>query len=429
MLKIEFHKSLNEIFKNATSLRITTSEIELDKTDATISQLDALGISYDIVQQTKIQFDPATIPTKIFFDIDSFLKFINFKKDSDVYIYNWGEPLSYFDDKTYFKFDEVSTEFIFINALAYLDFVDFLKSQEVEVDETMHFIDAYNREARKIVMVSLSDKGRVTMTYGLEIPKFNRQTDLSKNVDEFKKCFLEPSRNLVKFLKAAIIKFVVEKPKIDRLQLLFENLDEVISKAHMNFEVYLNNLSIDKIKKDYDDVKSKFFKDLSDVLAKLTQQIVVLPIGFCAALLAVDKISENQFYLYFIVAALLTTSVYLSLLLRVQFKDLNYLNRLFNTDFSSIINNGFFIKYPGEKTIFEEVKTRFIRRLRFLKNVSEAYFWVLNLSHTAIICFIIKKVSGKFEAALLTGAFLALAMILARNFVRDEDEKEQIGEL
>ena len=54
-------------------------------------------------------------------------------------------------------------------------------------------------------------------------------------------------------------------------------LNEITNNARINFEIYLNNLSIDKIRKEYDEYKSKYFKDVSEILNNLTQKIIGFP--------------------------------------------------------------------------------------------------------------------------------------------------------
>lgn len=423
MDKIEFHTTFNTQLNQASGLVISQTEIEMDRNANIESALSGLDIEFDIIQQTKIHIQIPSLPMRVFAQVDNFLSIQSFKNETEIFIHNDGKPISFINGVTYVDSNENSTDFLFKNTLAYRDFLEFLKTQETDLDGTMHFIDSYSRDLRKIVMVSLSDKGRITLSYDIEVPLFDRQFDYSMPVQKFKDCFIEPSKNLAKFLKAAIINFVADKPNSERVKVMFENLDNIIAKAKMNFEVYLNNLSIDKIKKDYDEIKSKFFKDLSDVLTKLTQQIIALPIGLCAALLAVDKITENTFYLYFIASALVLTSVYLSLLLRVQYKDLNHLKRMFLLDYDSLLGNKFFVTYPDEKIEFEGIKMRFLERVNFLKSVSEAYFWILNVSNLAIICFIIQKLSSNSAATFYVATALAFVLALFRNYVRSEDDK------
>src|SRR5690606_4683270 len=108
----------------------------------------------------------------------------------------------------------------------------------------------------------------------------------------------------------------------------FEKLNEITNSARINFEIYLNNLSIDKIRKDYDEYKSKYFKDVSEILNNLTQKIICLPIFIATTLFAIEKVKESPIFLIIIIIAILITTIYLILLLRINFYDLKYIDTI-----------------------------------------------------------------------------------------------------
>jgi len=183
-------------------------------------------------------------------------------------------------------------------------------------------------------------------------------------------------------------------------------------------------LSIDKIKKDYDELKSKYFGSLSEILSKLTSQIIALPIAISATLLAIDKVDDVPFFLYFLLFAVFVTSVYLSLLLRIYFRDLRYVEKIFNSDYNTLLSNNFFNKYPDESELFEEIKDRIIKRISFLKLITESYFWILNFSNATIIGYILNKIGLPTNGTLLT-VFILLSMIaFTRNYIIEKEKKE-----
>jgi len=283
------------------------------------------------------------------------------------------------------------------------------------------------KDLRKITFVSLSDKGRLNITYDLKAPLFDSKIDLNKQLERFKACFDNENKSLLKFLKSATISTASNFPADQRLKMLIESLDEVVEKARINFEVYLNNLSIDKIKKDYDEVKSKYFNSLSNILSNLSNKIIALPIGISATLFAVDKIKDSDLFLIFILGAIIVTSIYISLLLRIHFKDLNYISKIFHYDYSTLLDNNFFVKYPDEKNLFEEIKKRVIDRISFLKTIIESYYWIMNIANIFISIFILDKLGVIINGLLLTTFVLVFIIVLFRNYVLNNDEEQKSG--
>lgn len=386
MSNIDYHRSLFEIISPLNATIVDTSFIEVDYSENRKKKCERIGIKTETIQNNKLRLLTDSLSFKIFQDIDHFLyKARDIQNGSDFLILDYERPISFIKNKTYVNFELHQNYFLVSNTKSYLEFIDFLKEQEKETDEAFHFVDSFNKDLRKISFVSLSDKGRLNITYDLKVPFFNPNEDFSIGLNKFKSCFNEENKTLPKFLKAETINYAAKLSNKTRLKELFENLDDVVEKAHVNFEVYLNNLSIDKVKKDYDEVKSKYFNDLSEILSKLTNKIILLPIGISALLFAINKVKDNDIFLLLIILSILVTSAYISTLLKVHFKDLQYINRIFKNDYKILIDNNFFTKYPEEKSIFEEIKTRVTDRIKLLKIFIESYYWVMNLANVSII--------------------------------------------
>jgi len=263
--------------------------------------------------------------------------------------------------------------------------------------------------------------------YELKAPLFDSSQDLNMQIDRFKDCFNDENKSLLKFLKSATIATASNFPAEQRLKMLIESLHEVVEKARINFEVYLNNLSIDKIKKDYDEVKSKYFDSLSDILSKLSNKIIGLPIGISATLFAVEKIKDSNFFLLLLLGATIVTSIYISLLLQMHFKDLNYISKIFHYDYNTLLENNFFFKYPDEKNLFEEIKKRITDRIKFLKTIIESYFWVMNVANIFICIFILVKLGVVNNGIIITIIGLLFTIIQFRNNLLNNDEELKNG--
>lgn len=424
MNKIDYHKILFQILTSTNSVKVDASFIQIDQPSEDIQEkLNEIGAEVENLAGGVIRIIPNSINTTLFTNIEEFRKIRKIHSDSDILILE-QPAISYFDSNTYIDFKSSDSEFLIVNTKAYLEFQNFLKQQEKESDESFHFVDSFNIDFRKLSFVSLSEKGRLTIKYDLVIPEFDREKDYSIALNKFKSCFNEESNNLPKFLKSALINTASSYSTETRFKQLFESLEDIVTKAKMNFEVYLNNLSIDKIKKDYDDLKSKYFGSLSDILSKLTSKIIALPITISATLLAIDKVDDVPFFLYFLLFAILTTSIYLSLLLRIHFRDLRYVERIFNSDYNTLLSNKFFTKYPDESELFKEIKDRITKRINFLELIVKSYFWILNFSNVIIIGYILNKIGMPSNGTLLSSLALLIVITLVRNYIIEEENKE-----
>jgi hypothetical protein len=423
MTKIHYHKTVFDLIKDSSNPLIDASYIEIDNNSNVIQKAQELSIEIETIQN-RLRLITSTIETKIFESIESFLLIQEIKENSNFLIIDNENAISFIDNKTYVNFEQ-NENYLISNQQAFLEFLSILKMHESETDDAFHFVDSFNKDLRKISFVSLSDKGRLNITYELKAPLFDSSRNLNKQLQKFKACFDNENKSLLKFLKSAIITTASNFPIEHRLKILIESLDEVVEKARINFEVYLNNLSIDKLKKDYDDVKSKYFDSLSDILSKLSNKIIAIPIGISATLLAVDKIKDSIFFLLFLLFAIIVTSIYISLLLRIHFKDLNYISIIFHFDYNSLLDNTFFSKYPDEKILFEEIKKRITDRITFLKTIIESYYWIMNIANILISIFILSKLGVVENALILTTIVLFSIVVLYRNHLLNKCEEQQ----
>ncbi len=424
MADINYHKELALTLGSVKDAVVDTSFIEVNYTDEVLAKCKSLNIETEKIQ-TKLRLLTNSIQTKVFDSVETFLKTKEINNQSNFLIFNNANIVSYINEATFLDFQTKSDYYLIKNTKTFLEFQSFLKEQEKEIDGTFHFVDSYNKDLRKIIFVSLSEKGRLNISYELASPHFDESQDFCRGFERYKACFGEENSSLAKFLKSATINLVSNYPIESRFKQYFENLNEIVDKARINFEVYLNELSIDKIKKDYDDVKSKYFNGLSDILSKLSQNIIALPIGIAAILFAIEKIKNEPSFLYLLIIAILITSIYVSLLLRVHFKDLIYIQKVFNYDYGLLIENNFFKKYPQESTLFSEIKERINDRVKFLKLVIESYFWVMNLANLFIVGLLFSYLKVRETGIVIIVIANLILLAVARNYILDKTDQEE----
>lgn len=419
-------KEIYEILKQ-NNIAVDDDYIVFPNTEVINNLLSKHGINFDNNWNNDLTVSVEEIPFKIYNSFCDYLYLDNVEESSNILILNYpSKPYSLIDSVTYVDFEIVNENYSFSNAIAYSDLITFIREQDKDTNEPFHFVDYVNTTTRRMVFTSLSDKGRLIIRYYREIYEFDENTNLSLAVHEFKRCFDLDVLQLPKFLKAAIIDVGSRFEEKDRIYKVLENLTEIVNKAKVNFEIYINGLSIDKIKKEYDDYKVKYFKEVSDILSNLTTKVVSFPVLTASTLFAVEKLKDYPFFIALLIITTFIINVYLIILLVVNFKDLSYISSTVENDYNSLIENNFFIKYPEEKSVFSRIKQRIVSRIEYLKYMCEAYYWIMGVSNGAIIYLMLTYLNTSKSILCLYSLSILLVLAMARNKIRDIADKDRL---
>lgn len=425
---LETHKKIFEIFQQS-AFEIKPDKVDFQYSQDIKSQLIALNIEFENIRNITLSVEKVNFPIKIYSDFNTYLKLTEVKNNNNVLILNLdGLPYSLINNSTYINFEEKNENYFFKNAISFNEFIDFLKTQENDTEEAFHFVDYLNDISRKIVFTSLTDKGRLIIKYTNQILHFDENINLNNCLENFKNCFVEKNHHLPKFLKSSIIEYASRYESDNRIYCVFEELNEITNSARINFEIYLNNLSIDKIRKEYDEYKSKYFKDVSEILNNLTQKIIGLPILIATTLFAIEKVKENSLFLILLAIAILITNIYLVLLLKINFNDLTYIDTISNQDFKTLRENKFFIKYPKELDIFKKIKSRITERVKHLKLICESYFWILGITNIAIVDLIFNYLNTNLVLIFMISLALLFILAISRNSILNNLENKSIAQ-
>ncbi|SEQ59140.1 hypothetical protein [Flavobacterium frigoris] len=424
---IDFHKNIFKVFKES-EFSINSDDIVFQYCKSIEKQLSALSLKFLKIREEFITVEKKDLDLNIFEKLEDYLKLNEVVKKGNVLIINKESvPLSLIDNITFTNFIVDENNFFFSNSRSFYEFIEFIKSQEMDSDEAFHFVDYVNKTNRKIVFTSLSEKGRLIINYFNEIHSFDSKINYSISLEEFKSCFIKENLHLPKFLKNSIIEFSSKSKKEIRVNELFENLDKIIKNAKINFEIYLNNLSIDSIKKEYDEYKTKYFKEISDILSNITQKIIGLPIVIATTLFALEKIQISVQFLLMIIITILVTNIYLILLLKINFNDLSYIKTIAERDYKKIISNKFFAVFPEEREYFTEIKTRLDTRVKQLKNICETYFWIIGITNIGLNILIFNKLELSSGFVFMISIISFGIFAFARNIILELTENKSVA--
>jgi hypothetical protein len=423
----DYHKKIFQIFKNSDFL-INPDDIVFQYSANIEKQFSELNIDTLKIREETLTIEKSALNLNVYEKLEDYLNLNEVEKKENVLIINKENvPFSLIDNITYTNFTLDENNFFFSNSKSFYEFIEFIKSQEIDADEAFHFVDYVNKTNRKIVFTSLSEKGRLIIKYYNEIHNFNYKKNYSTSFEDFKTCFSKDNLHLPKFLKNSIIEFSTKSKNEIRIYEFFENLESIIKTAKINFEIYLNNLSIDSIKKDYDEYKSKYFKEISEILSNITQKIIGLPIVIATTLFALEKVQISIQFLSMIVITILITNIYLILLLKINFNDLSYIKLISERDYKKLISNKFFTVFPNEKEYFIEINTRLSKRIIQLKNICETYFWIIGITNIGLNTLIFKKLHFSNGTIFIISLISFGIFAFARNYILDNTE-EKIAE-
>ncbi|WP_445453529.1 hypothetical protein [Flavobacterium sp. 25HG05S-40] len=424
---LETQKKIFELFNNP-GFEIKADKIDFLFSENVENQLKALNIVYEKIRNQILSVEKEDLQLKIYNDFASYLKLTEVNNNLNVLILNQtGKPYSLIAGTTYIDFKEKPENYFFKNAISFYNFIDFLKTQEIDSEEAFHFVDYLNDVARKIVFTSLTDKGRLIIKYHNEIYHFNENFNLNNSLENFITCFAEQNNHLPKFLKSSIIEYASRYDIENRIFKVFEELNDITNSARINFEIYLNNLSIDQIRKEYDEYKSKYFKEVSEILSNITQKIIGFPILIASTLFAIEKVKENPLFLILLIIVILITNIYMILLLKINFNDLTYIDTISNQDFKTLKENNFFTKYPAELEIFTKIKSRIISRIKYLTIITESYFWILGVTNVATIGFVLLYLNLNYTQIFLISIILLFILAMSRNYILNDIENKSLA--
>lgn len=410
MFNLNNHEKFLELISPISDVKFEFGKIDIAFSKSKKELADLLKIKSEKIVDT-LRLLPTKDQIIVFKNLEEFKKFTDLDSYNNLLVIDDNKFYSFIDNLTYIDFKEEKEFYLFDNAKSYLSFVKFLKSLLSTDSKEFHFIDSFNVDFRRIVMINFSEKGRLNITYDQGVPSFDSSIDYNLGFEKFKSCFLPEHKSLPKFLKSEIIKFGQSIDENVRLKKIFESLGQITERANINFEVYLNEVSVEKLKKDYDELKTKYFKELSETLGKITQKLIGLPIGVSASLIAIDRVSGSPQFLYLLLAVIVSTSIILSVLINSNLKDLNYLKKIFILDYKFLAENKFFEKRSSELDLFLEIKNTFMDKLSFYFIMSHILFFVMNIANVFVILFIFRALQAN-ESAIYVILGILIALII-----------------
>ena len=331
------------------------------------------------------------LPFVYFENVNGFVNQIKDKElDKPILINNYKKELQflYFEkNETYINNVRSDINFLVKNALAVKEikllFSDLSNGNKYDIE----IVDNYSLSNQVVTFISLKDRTKVN----LEL-KPTGTLILDENIDYYSKIvnlkeyLLQEKKQFSVFLKNSIISNLVYE-ETRKFELFFEKFDKIFHEAKLNFNVFLHELSLDKIKSDYKEYKQKYFASQNEILSKLTTQVIALPVSLAASAFSLYKLKGEFFLILILYFGLISYVVYITFILTIYFKDVVSLNKLAQRDFNTLKNHLFFINNKEELDYFEEIKNDLFNRLKNLKNGLRIFTIIIWGSSTALFYY------------------------------------------
>lgn len=305
-----------------------------------------------------------------------------------------GESLI-LDYATYRAFNDkgIEIQHHYKRILDYYSLVEVLLSEAQRYNDVNSFIDYYDDFRQEFIIIPKSDPTRLTIS--LEKPKNidSLPSESKELIDAIRHRIEENTNPFRVFLKNQIYGHLKGEPYKQRIFQFLRKLREILTSAQMDYELYCSELSVDQLKRDYKDYKTKYFEHLTGILSKVSNQVIALPITVLGAAFAISRLTDAPWALGLIALAILSASGVVGYIMYHYLLDLRETQQLVEKDYDLIRNSNFFQSNKDELTDFENIKRGLLRKLESTHNVIKVHFWLLTVFNEFIIAYILHEVT------------------------------------
>jgi len=298
--------------------------------------------------------------------------------------------------------------FLINNNHLYFELLIFLKRQEHQEGKIFYFVDYFSWDSRIIVFTTLKKEGKLSISFatgGLELPD---DIYLKESLERLQHAFGDSSRNFPKFIKSELIVQLFKYHVNDRMLKFLEEFVAILNIAEQNFEIFLHDLSLENLKKDFIEHKNKYFTQSREILSKLTNQIIGLPITIAASVFSTYKISDSPSTLVIILFVFSLYAIFSIFLLKLQKEDIRDLRSTFLKDYDYIKESPFFVKFDDQLVDFEAAKTQISNRFSHLILAINIYYILFCASVLAFSVYLLLQLA----VSAVTIIFLGITSIV-----------------
>lgn len=272
-------------------------------------------------------------------------------------------------------------------------FVEVLSNEAKRSNEVNSFIDYYDEFGQEFIVIPKSNPSRINIP--LEKPTDIESLPASGNeiIHSLRKSLNDNTNPFRVFFKNQIYSHLREIVPKQRIFEFLQKLREILTSAQMDYELYCSELSVDQLKRDYKDYKTKYFEHVTEILSKVSNQVIALPITVLGAAFAISRLTNAPWALGLIALAILSASCVVGYILYHYLLDLRETQQLVEKDYDLIQDSSFFQNHNDELSDFESIKIGLLRKIKSTHNVMRVHFWLLTVFNEFIIAYILHELA------------------------------------
>lgn len=238
----------------------------------------------------------------------------------------WPEILYYFDENDFIKRCRLDLENYHEKSIIFLSPEGKTNTEVVTGDETNRFVENFltYKSIRKLFIETkeLSQfKNDTSQTFtivskeygvfhvGYSVPDYPYFyiIDIAGKADRLKQEF--EKKEFIQFFKEIIVTSVHSTDEKNRLKVIVRQLDSIIDLTTKDYEAYVSNFAIDKIKSDFKKERETYFESIDRSISSIEKQVVAFPLTFAASVFASYKVQEAPGVLLLILLAYLLYTI------------------------------------------------------------------------------------------------------------------------
>ncbi|MBD0725864.1 hypothetical protein B6A10_11790 [Flavobacterium sp. L1I52] len=315
--------------------------------------------------------------TFFYFDYDNYLRDYEYYKDAFT-----NSNIIILDFETKILFKEIDEEFT-IEKADMFNYVQHRELQEFLISKN-EFTPYHDNLSKQFVIIG-KEKGAFHIGYNLLEKRKISNEDIKPFIEELKTEFVK--KEFIQFFKDVIINSIHSTDIKDRFFELTKSLKLLLNLTAKDYESYVLDFAIDKIKSKFKEERNKYFESLEKSIDTVSKQIVSFPLTFGATAFASYQVKDKPWILILIVIAyLLYTFIAFKVLSITDYNILCLKSDVKKEE--DEIKNGYEKVYADFKEDFIKIWTK-IRKLEGLVLILK---WILSLLFIIFLLFALVQI-------------------------------------
>lgn len=315
--------------------------------------------------------------TFFYFDYDNYLRDYEYYKDAFT-----NSNIIILDFETKILFKEIDEEFT-IEKADMFNYVQHRELQEFLISKN-EFTPYHDNLSKQFVIIG-KEKGAFHIGYNLLEKRKISDEDIKPFIEELKTEFVK--KEFIQFFKDVIINSIHSTDIKDRFFELTKSLKLLLNLTAKDYESYVLDFAIDKIKSKFKEERNKYFESLEKSIDTVSKQIVSFPLTFGATAFASYQVKDKPLILILIVIAyLLYTFIAFKVLSITDYNILCLKSDVKKEE--DEIKNGYEKVYADFKEDFIKIWTK-IRKLEGLVLILK---WILSLLFLIFLLFALVQI-------------------------------------